>query len=151
MVFCSILSEVEFLKKFNVKTLVAFAIIFSVTIIMILFAGTLDGAVKTEFDNPKITDEMFVPGSVIALSDKIGVLSDELTEKKAEIDLLTDELKIANAEIGLYKQFGDIISLINNGELDKAKELLSEINEEDLNDSAINIYNLITKEIEENA
>ncbi|MBQ4543100.1 MAG: hypothetical protein IJA19_02900 [Clostridia bacterium] len=139
------------MKKFNVKTLVAFAIIFSVTIIMILFAGTLDGAVKTEFDNPKITDEMFVPGSVIALSDKIGVLSDELTEKKAEIDLLTDELKIANAEIGLYKQFGDIISLINNGELDKAKELLSEINEEDLNDSAINIYNLITKEIEENA
>lgn len=139
------------MKKFNVKTLVAFAIIFSVTIIMILFAGTLDGAVKTEFDNPKITDEMFVPGSVIALSDKIGVLSDELTEKKAEIDLLTDELKIANAEIGLYKQFGDIISLINNGELDKAKELLSEINEEDLNDNAINIYNLITKEIEENA
>ncbi|MBQ7075876.1 MAG: hypothetical protein IJM94_03640 [Clostridia bacterium] len=139
------------MKNFNVKTLVAFAIIFSVTIIMILFAGTLDGTVKTEFDNPKITDDMFVPGSVIALSDKIGVLSDELTEKKAEIDLLTDELKIANAEIGLYKQFGDIISLINNGELDKAKELLSEINEEDLNDSAINIYNLITKEIEENA
>ncbi len=139
------------MKKFNVKTLVAFAIIFSVTIIMILFAGTLDGAVKTEFDNPKITDEMFVPGSVIALSDKIGVLSDELTEKKAEIDLLTDELKIANAEIGLYKQLGNIISLINNGEFDKAKELLSEINEEDLNDSAINIYNLITKEIEENA
>ncbi|MBO7209138.1 MAG: hypothetical protein J6V58_05310 [Clostridia bacterium] len=139
------------MKKFNVKTLVAFAIIFSVTIIMILFAGTLDGAVKTEFDNPKITDEMFVPGSVIALSDKIGVLSDELADKKEEIDLLTEELKIANAEIDLYKQFGDIISLINNGELDKAKELLSEIKEEDLSDNAINIYNLITKEIEENA
>ena len=139
------------MKNFNVKTLVAFAIIFSVTIIMILFAGTLDDTVKTEFDSPKITDEMFVPESVIALSDKIGVLSDELAEKTAETNKLTEELKNANEEINVYKKFGEIISLIDEGELDRAKEMLEEIDEEKLNENTINIYNLITKEIDENA
>ncbi len=139
------------MKKFNVKTLVAFAIIFSVTIIMILFAGTLDGAVKTEFDNPKITDDMFVPGSVIALSDKIGVLSDELADKTKDLNLTQEQLNNAREEIDVFNKLGQIVSLINDGEIEKAQELLSEINADDLNERTVNIYNLVTKEIEENA
>ncbi|MBQ3114791.1 MAG: hypothetical protein IJC06_01510 [Clostridia bacterium] len=139
------------MKNFNPKTLIAFAIIFSATIILILFAGTLDETVKKDFDNPKITDEMFVPESVIALSDKIGVLSDELTDKKAEINSLAEQLKNAKEEIDVYSKLGQIISLINEGNLEKAQELLSEIDEENLNLNTINIYNLITKEIEKNA
>ena len=139
------------MKNFNPKTLIAFAIIFSATIILILFAGTLDETVKKDFDNPKITDEMFVPESVIALSDKIGVLSDELTDKKAEINSLAEQLKNAKEEIDVYSKLGQIISLINEGNLEKSHELLSEIDEENLNLNTINIYNLITKEIEKNA
>lgn len=139
------------MKNFNAKTLVAFAIIFSVTVIMILFAGTLDGTVKTEFDNPKITDEMFVPGSVIALSDKIGVLSDELADKTKDLNLTQEQLNNAREEIDVFNKLGQIVSLINDGEIEKAQELLSEINADDLNERTVNIYNLITKEIEENA
>ena len=94
---------------------------------------------------------MFVPESVIALSDKIGVLSDELTDKKAEINSLAEQLKNAKEEIDVYSKLGQIISLINEGNLEKAQELLSEIDEENLNLNTINIYNLITKEIEKNA
>lgn len=143
--------EVVFLRKIKLKILVYFAIIFAITVILILFASTLRNNVKNQFDDPKITDEMFVPESVITLSEQIGVLSDEISDKTIEITKLKERLANSEKEVQIYTDLGKIISYINNGDIDSAKLKLETIHPDKLNENTKNIYNLILKEIDKDA
>ncbi len=133
--------------KNKVSILIYAAIIICITVMLILFSGALSGNKNKTFDESAVNDSMFIPESVVKLSDDNERLREIINEESDKIATLTEEKNSQSEQLEKYSKLAKIAKLINDGDIDGAKEAAAEIDISLLDENALAIYNYITKEL----
>lgn len=133
--------------KNKVSILIYAAIIICITVMLILFSGALSGNKNKTFDESAVNDSMFIPESVVKLSDDNERLREIINEESDKIATLTEEKNSQSEQLEKYSKLAKIAKLINDGDIDGAKVAAAETDISLLDENALAIYNYITKEL----
>lgn len=133
--------------KNKVSILIYAAIIICITVMLILFSGALSGNKNKTFDESAVNDSMFIPESVVKLSDDNERLREIINEESDKIATLTEDKNSQSEQLEKYSKLAKIAKLINDGDIDGAKAAVAEIDISLLDENALAIYNYITKEL----
>lgn len=133
--------------KNKVSIVIYAAIIICITVMLILFSGALSGNKNKTFDESAVNDSMFIPESVVKLSDDNERLREIINEESDKIATLTEEKNSQSEQLEKYGALAKIAKLVNDGDIEGAKAAAAEIDTAALDENALNIYNYITKEL----
>lgn len=133
--------------KNKVSIIIYAVIIICITVMLILFSGVLSGDKNKTFDESAVNDSMFIPESVVKLSDDNERLREMINEDSDKIATLTEEKNAQSEQLEKYDALAKIAKLINDGYIEGAKAAAAEIDASALDENALNIYNYITKEL----
>ena len=133
--------------KNKVSILIYAAIIICITIMLILFSGVLSGNNNKTFDESAVNDSMFIPESVVKLSDDNERLREMINQDSDKIATLTEEKNAQSEKLDLYNKLSGIVKLINDGDIQGAKDAAAEIDASALDENTLTIFNFITKEL----
>lgn len=134
------------MKKENKSLFLYTALIFLVSIIMILIAFV--GQTNTQNMQPE-TDS-----SGVTITDKVNQLSDEnrlLLEERIDLtrknEALNEELDTLKAENELLNKFLQINEFLDSGDIEQAQTIYDTIDPTALNENQSTYYNKITQKI----
>lgn len=136
------------MKNKTLSVILYGAIIICITVMLILFSGKISGKTETEFEQAPVTDASFVPESVVKLSDENERLSEIINEDAEEIKGLKEEKSILQDKLSDFDALVKIVQLIENGDIDGAKNEFNAVEYDALDDNAKLIYNHLKKELE---
>lgn len=132
--------------KKNTKFLLMYiAILFSFALVLILFAGLTQNNYAKELAESQGLKQNYVEitEQVQTLTDSMKVLNKQLEEAKTEITSLEQTVTDLNNEKDTTALLIDALKLSENGEEEKAKEKIAEIDKTTLTEAQLYIYNKI--------
>ena len=122
-------------------------ILFSVALILIMFAGMTQQSYEKELESHE-TAAVGMQKSVTELSQINTTLREEnatLTNQVEELTKIQEELTASNASGELNTKLVNALYLFEDGNKKEAEEVLSEVDETTLSEEQLNIYDKIMK------
>ncbi len=133
------------MKKPGLSTFLYGGIAVCVTVMLILFAGTLSNDAD-KIQSAPVTDLLFTPESVVKLTAENQHLRENITENAITIDQLTDELMDEKTKSKAFNLMAKAASLIAENDTAAAAEVLEAIDLTNASENAKALYNMLLQQ-----
>lgn len=138
----------------NISFILYGGIIICITVMLILFSGTLSDK-DDEIQDVAVTDELFVPESVVKLTDeneKLRTTMEQYANDVLTLDTQLDEVKQqldgANQKNEVFNTLSKAVHLINQRDKAGARAELEKLDINTMDENARILYEFIQKEID---
>jgi len=138
----------------NISILLYGGIAVCITVMLILFSGTLSND-ENKIEDVPVTDELFVPESVVKLTDENEKLRTTMEQYAQDVLTLDEELDVARAQLDesnkkldVYNTLSKAAHLISQKDVTGAEAELGKLDINTMDENARILYEMISKEID---
>lgn len=136
----------------NISFILYGGIIICITVMLILFSGTLSDK-DSEIEDVAVTDELFVPESVVKLTKENEKLrttmeqyADDIITLDTELDGVKEQLDTANQKLEAFNTLAKAVHLFNQRDKAGAQAELEKLDINTMDENARILYEHISKE-----
>ncbi len=142
------------MNKNNISFILYGGIAICITVMLILFSGTLSSD-EDKMEAAPVTDELFVPESVVKLTDeneKLRTTMEQYADDVLTLDKQLDEteakLDESNKKLDVYNTLSKAAYLLSQRDMAGAEAELAKLDINTMDENARILYEMISKEID---